>query len=228
MNRNLRLVAYGVVCAALLLAALAAPAAWATPEQNRVNQTIPTKTPEPPPVQPTEPPANEAPAPTAAAPATVEPATAVPGTVVPSTAETAQPGATAATCPSTASLTLTSDRKAVWPGATVEFTATLSNTGRQPLTQVVLEAQLAAGLEPVAVVSGSGTWQGRTLRVTAPSLAPGSPLAVVYSARVSATNASQAVAARAVASSAGCPRKTASVTLGMPPSQLPATGGRLD
>jgi uncharacterized repeat protein (TIGR01451 family) len=223
MSRNWRLVTYGVVAAALLIASLAEPAAWARPGQSVAAQTIPTKTPPPPPVQPTEPPANDTPVPTSAVATSVAPTSVAPGTVQP-----VQPAGSTATCLSTAGLTLASDRKTVWPGATVVFTTTLSNTGRQPLTQVVLEAQLSAGLDPVGVLSGGGTWHGRTLRVAAPSLGPGSRLAVVYSARVAATSTAQAVTAGAVATSAGCARKIANVTLGMPPSQLPATGGRLD
>jgi hypothetical protein len=80
----------------------------------------------------------------------------------------------------------------------------------------------------VAVLSGSGAWQDRTLRVTLPALDPGKRLAVVYSALAVATQPGQAITARAIATSTGCQRKTATVTLGLPPSQLPATGGNLE
>ncbi len=219
MNRNWRLVAYALAGAALLTAAIAAPAAWATPGQTVLAQTIPTRTPVPPPVQPTEPPPPDTPAaPPAAAPTSGSPAAAQ--TVAPEGSETA--------CASTASLALTADRKSVWPGATVVFTATLSNTGRQPLTQVVLDSQLPAGLDPIAVLDGSGAWQGRTMRAAIASLAPGGRLAVVYSARVAPSSTATSIPVNAVATSAGCPRKVARVTLGMPPSELPATGGSLD
>jgi uncharacterized repeat protein (TIGR01451 family) len=160
------LLAYLVVGVALLIAALAAPAAWATPGQSFAAQTIPTRTPAPAPAQPTAPPPS-GPTDTLAPPqGAVTPAATSP-------VQPLEPAATAATCASATSLSLTSDRKAVWPGATVVFTATLANTGRQPLAQVVLENQLGRGLDPVAVLDGSGSWAGRTLRVSAASLPPG-------------------------------------------------------
>ncbi len=196
MNRNWRMFGYGIVGATVLIAALAAPAAWATPGQNSANQSIPTRTPTSAPLPPTEPPPATAVPPTAAPPgggptaAPVEPtqppvvpgATPEPG-ATPAAPAVGAPAPLPATCPGVSTLTLVADRQAVWPGATVVFTATFTNTGGQQLKGIVLEDRLAAGLEPVAVLAGGGTWQDRTLRVTAPALDPGARLQVVYSAR---------------------------------------------
>ena len=146
MGRIVRPLMYGFVGAAIFLAVFASPAAWATPSQNPLAQTIPTRTPTPAQIQPTELP-----------PATPVIATRVPGSTAGPGSPTAPPvsapaaGSTATpntACAGQASLTLVAEPKAVWPGATVVFTATLTNTGRQPLRQVVLEAQLPTGLEP--------------------------------------------------------------------------------
>ena len=236
MDRKLRLLAYGAAGAALLIAAIAAPAAWATPGTNVRAQTVPTRTATSGPVEPTSPPPADTPVPTGAPQPTSQPGV-TPGptsgtqpTVPPqATVPPAQPApasGSAATCASTATLTLVSDRTAVWPGATVTFTATLANTGKRPLREIVLDNVLASGLDPVSVISGEGQWQGRTLRINALSLDPTASLAAVYRARVSGASG-QAIVARASATSAGCPRKTAAVTLGLPPSELPATGGSL-
>lgn len=218
MKRSWRFAIYGVIGAGILLAALAAPAAWATPGQDESFQSVPTRTPTPPVLPPTEPPP-DTPVPPTSSPATAAPQ-ATPG-------KGPDSGAAVAGCPGPAALTLTADQRAVWPGATVVFTATLTNTTRQELKQIVLVNQLAAGLEPVAVLSSAGSWTDRALSVTAPTLAPGARLQVVYSARVGA-DPGQAIAARASADVSGCPQRTASLTLGLPPALLPATGGSLN
>jgi uncharacterized repeat protein (TIGR01451 family) len=130
-------------------------------------------------------------------------------------------------CSGATTLTLVSDRTAVAPGVTVVFTATLTNTSRSPLRQIVLDSQLSDGLAPGRVVSGQGAWQGQALRVTAPTLAAGAKLVSVYSATV-ATQAASALTARASATTAGCPAKTATLSLALPPAELPRTGGSLD
>ena len=221
MHRKLRFLVYGVAGAAILIAAIGAPAAWATPGQNVAAQTVPTRTPIVAPVEPTVPPPADTPAPTSAPPPTAQPG------VTPAAPASGGEAGSGATCASTAALTLVADRAAVWPGATVTFTATLTNTGPQPLLQVVLEDVLASGLEPVSVISGESQWQGRTLRLALPSLDPGASLTAVYAARVAQERPGAAIVAQANATSAGCPRKTAAVTLGFPPSELPATGGSL-
>lgn len=219
MNRYWRFVAYAVAGAMILIAALAAPAAWDAPGRNVYAQTIPTRTPKPSPVQPTE----ESPV---DIPATPTVATATPGSPVP--LQTVAPEEPGSVCTSTASLTLVSDRRSVWPGATVVFTATFVNTGRQPLTQIILESRLPSALDPIAVLSGQGAWQGRTMRAAIPSLAAGGRLAIVYSARAAPSSVATAIPVSVVATSAGCPREVAGIILGMPPSELPATGGKLD
>ncbi len=124
MKRTWRFLAYGAIGAVLLLAALAAPAAWATPGQSEWLQTIPTRTPTPLPISPTEPPANTAVPPTGAPPTSGPQATQVPA-VPGSTPAPAAPAPTSAACPPASALKLVADREAVWPGATVVFTATL-------------------------------------------------------------------------------------------------------
>jgi uncharacterized repeat protein (TIGR01451 family) len=225
MKRFWRPLLYGLAGAVVIFAAFAAPSAWATPGQSAHAQTVPTRTPTSGPIEPTQrPPVNTAVPPTA---------TAAPGnTPEPSaptaTAEVSGSAGTSGACATGSSLAFVADRTAIWPGATVVFTATLTNTGKLPLRQVILEDQLAAGLEPGAVIAGNGTWQARTFTAAAPALNPGARLVAVYSATVASTLPSQAIVARMNATTAGCPKKTATVTLGLPPSQLPATGGSLD
>jgi uncharacterized repeat protein (TIGR01451 family) len=124
-------------------------------------------------------------------------------------------------------LTIVADRQQVWPDAMVTFTLTVTNLGRTPLQQVTVADVLAQGLEPGAVISGDATWDGTTLRASAPSLAAGAKLALVYTARVTATAPGQAIITRATATAAGGASAAASLTLGLPPSELPATGGCL-
>jgi uncharacterized repeat protein (TIGR01451 family) len=208
-----RLALYGLVGVALLAASIAAPGAWATSSQTNLAQTVPTRTPKPGPVDPTQPPPEDTAAPP---PNTPQPVTTpVPPAAPP--ASTPAPGGSL-------SLNLAADRTAVWPGATVTFTLTVTNSGATPLRQIAIEDMLAQGLEPGAVVSGGATWQGRTLRLSAATLAPGAKLVVIYTARVTAVDANQAIVARATATAAGGIRKTAVLTLGLPPSELPATG----
>lgn len=215
MNRHLRLFAYALAGAALLLAALAGPAAWGAASASVLAQTVPSPTPTLRPVTPTEPP------PPTRAPS----ATPIPGaTEAPSSGDASGPSAA---CAGLATLGLVADQAAVAPGMTVVFTATLTNTSPQALNSLVLEDVLSAGLEPGRVIAGGGTWQARTLRSTLPTLAAGARLVVVYSATVSVPSG-PVITARASATVAGCPAKTATVTLALPPSELPRTGGGLD
>jgi large repetitive protein len=226
MNRNWRTAFYAAAGAALIIALLAAPGVWATPGQNFVNQTVPTMTPSPIPVTP-EPPSPEAPPATPAPP----PATSDPGgqaTVAPTaTTVGTAPAATSAPAQQRSPLTLTlvADRQQVWSGANVTFTLTVTNAGRTALQQVNVEDLLGQGLEPGVVSSGDARWDGKTLRASAPTLAAGAKLVLVYTARVTATVPGQAIITRASATAAGGARAAASLTLGLPPSELPATGG---
>ena len=173
MRRTLRTALYGVAGAVLLIAALAAPGAWATPGQIGLTQTVPTRTPTPGPVPPTVRPPN---------------VTAVPPTAAPGASPTAPivvpPG------PGAGPLVLTksADRRAVWPGATVTYTVVVRNSGSVTLRQVSVEDVLPRGLAPVAVVRGAAAWTGSTLRLNAASLAPGARLEVVYTVRVTAVD----------------------------------------
>jgi uncharacterized repeat protein (TIGR01451 family) len=122
-------------------------------------------------------------------------------------------------------VTLVADRLEVWPGATVTFTLTVTNAGRTALQQLVIEDVLANALEPGEVISGEATWQARTLRATAATLAPGARLVIVYTAVVGSTQPGQAISSRVTATAAGGARGTATLTLGLPPAELPVTGG---
>jgi len=122
-------------------------------------------------------------------------------------------------------LTVIADRHDVVPGATVTFTLTVTNAGATALQDIVVEDVLPQGLEPGQVLSGGATWDGRTLRLTAPSLASGARLTVVYTTRVSASDPGAAILTRVTATAAGGVSKTATLALGLPPSELPVTGG---
>lgn len=203
-----------------MIALLAAPGVWATPGQDPVNQTVPTKTPIPQPVTPEPQPATPEPPPATADPG----ATATATTNAPASAATRAP----ATARSPLGLTLVADRQQVWPGASVTFTLTVTNLGRTPLQQVTVADTLAEGLEPGDVVNGKAAWDGNTLRASALALAAGAKLVIVYTARVTATAPGQAIVSRVTANAAGGAQATASLTLGLPPSELPATGGCLE
>lgn len=223
MKRKWQALPYLAVAGVLMILVVASPASWATATADDSQVTVPTRTPTPEPVTPTDvppvepPPATVAPEPTAQPGAT---ATAVAGSGS-GAARTATPNAA---CLGPTALTLVSDQLAVAPGATVVFTATLTNTGRQPLQQLVLEDQLSDGLEPGKVLSGPGAWQGRTLRVTDPVFGAGERVVVVYTASVAA-QPGPVIQVRASATTAGCPARTATVALALPPSELPRTGG---
>jgi len=69
MKQKGYLAIYAAVATALLIALIAAPGVWATPGQSAHAQTVPTRTPVPPPVEKTDPPP---------APATPQPSATVP------------------------------------------------------------------------------------------------------------------------------------------------------
>lgn len=224
MNRNWRTALYAAAGAALMIALLAAPGVWATSGQDRVNQTVPTSTPS---VVPNTPePATPVPP-----PAPTDPGAQPTATTDPAAQPVATPTGAATRAPAQRSplgLTIVADRQQVWPGASVTFTLTVTNLGRAPLQQVTVADVLAQGLEPGDIVSGSAKWDGTTLRATAPTLAAGAKLIVVYTARVTATVPGQAIVTRVTATAAGGAQAAATLTLGLPPSELPATGGCLE
>lgn len=221
MKRNWQTALYVATGAALLIVLLAAPGVWATPGQNTVNQTIPTRTPTAAPVTPEPPtPVPSSPEPPTASPPTAD--TGAPAVLTP----TATPTKAAAASP--LALALVADRQSVWPGATVTFTLTVTNRGPAELRQIAVADLLAAGLAPGEVVAGDATWDGNTLRATIPSLPAGGKLALVYTATVTATAPGQAITTRATATAAGGAQAAAILTLGLPPSELPVTGGCIE
>jgi uncharacterized repeat protein (TIGR01451 family) len=125
-------------------------------------------------------------------------------------------------------LTLVADRAQVWPGATVAFTLTVTNNGAAPLNQIDVIDALGDGLEADEILSGDAKWEENALRAAAATLPAGAKLTYVYTARVTATTPGQAIVTRATATAAGGARAVASLTLGLPPSELPATGGCLE
>ncbi len=205
MKGRIRSLIYVVSALALLGAFLAGGEVWARPMAKPLGQTVPSPTPV------------RTYAPTVIAPPTPAPAgTPVPG----ATPAPPAPGAALA-------LSKTAAQPAIWPGMTVTFTLTLTNVGSTSLRQVTLEDTLPDGLEPGAVLAGAGAvWNGRVLRVVVPVLAPGGVLRVVYTARVLADIAPNAVLVnRAVAMAADGQQAVAFVVLGQPPLELPRTGG---
>lgn len=199
MKGQYRLVIYVALALALLGVFLAGGEAWARPMAKPLGQTVPTPTPV-----------------RTYAPTVVAPTISIPaGTPAPPAAAT------------TLALTKTTGQAVIWPGLTATFTLTLTNAGSASLRQVTLEDMLPDGLEPGAVLSGTGaSWNGRMLRASAPVLAPGGVLRVVYTARVQADIAPDAVLVnRAVATASDGQQAVAFVVLGQPPLELPRTGG---
>lgn len=225
MKGQARSLVYLALALALLGIFFAGGEAWARALPKPSGQTIPTPTPKgggftPTIVVPTvtpEPGVTTAPGQTPAPGITAAPGqTPLPGATLPPPAA----GGTLA-------LTKKADQSAVWPGMTATFTLTLANTGAASLRQVTIEDRLPAGLEPGAILAGPGAaWNGRVLRVSVPVLAPGGKLTVVYTARVRADIAPDAVLVnQAVASASGGQQAVAFVVLGQPPLELPPTGG---
>ena len=191
MKTNARFGVYLAAALTLLAVFVLAPGAWAEPLQTRQGQTVPSRTPTQlagPTVAPTAviatprpgdpPPANTPVPPTDVAPGT----TAIPvATAAPGIAGTPVPAAGSGSL----TLVMVANRSAIWPGANVVFTLTLTNTSAASVRQVRLEDVLPAGLEPDAI-QGDATWEGRTLRAQRAVLPPGGRLTVVFAARVAA------------------------------------------
>jgi uncharacterized repeat protein (TIGR01451 family) len=222
VNHRARLVGYLLVPAVLAGLLVAIPQAWATFEQSQAAQTVPTRTPKPPPPntpgpsdegEPVEVPTQ---APTASAPT-------VSATSLPSPAPSATPSAKLA-------LVMEVAPRQAWPGATLNYTLTLKNKGTGSARQVVVEYSLPDGLDPGVVAQGiDAAWDGRSLRAQAPSLSPGSQLVIVFSA-VIRTDAKTggALVSKAIASTATGMRVTASTFTMLPPAELPPTGGLVE
>ncbi len=81
MKQKGHLAVYGAVGAALLIVLIAAPGVWATTGQSNHAQTVPTRTPVPAPIEPTDRPPADTPVP--AASVSPQPGTTAVPTVVP-------------------------------------------------------------------------------------------------------------------------------------------------
>jgi uncharacterized repeat protein (TIGR01451 family) len=122
-----------------------------------------------------------------------------------------------------------SDRDQVWPGLTVLYTLTLSNVGAASARQVAIEDPLPAGLEPGAIVAGSGAiWDQAILRARIPVLPPGGTYTVSFTARVAPdAGPGPVLLNRAGASAAGGLAARAASEVILPPVELPPVGGDL-
>ncbi len=218
MKRNLRFLIYTIIGLALLGVTLAVPAAWATPDQSRPAQTVPTRTPVRtfvPTITPTE-------APTLV-PGTPEPGGQPAATATPEASPFA--GATATSAPATLLLTKQADRTVVWPGVEVTFTLTLTNLGTTSARQVQIEDTLPATLLPGTIQGTAAVWDGRTLRARTPVLAPGGRLVVTFTAQVREdAQPGGAIVNQAAATAVGASRAVAGAVLALPPAELPPTG----
>ncbi len=221
MMRFLRLVGY-LLTAAVVLAALAGkPQAWASPDSMYASQTVPTRTPKPPPtIPPTEGPR---PSDTPRPPDTRLP-TLTPTATRRSVAVT--PTSTATLAPAAVSLSLIAYPIQVWSGVTVVYTLTVSNRSAAALRDMALLVSLPVELEPGVVLSPPGArWQGATLRIALAELAAGAQTTAVFAAAVAAdVPAGQVIAVQARVEAAGLAPVHATALIAMPPAELPAVG----
>lgn len=227
MRSTLRSIVYLLVTLALFGILIAGPGSWAGSLHKYAGITVPTRTPTRPFVVTDTP----APAPPTAAPvATAAPAPTSTGGGAPVGPAPTAPPAPPAPNASAAVLVLTKEaaRQEAWPGATVSFTLTLTNTGAGSARQVMLEDVLPPELEPGAAQGANAAWAGRTLRASALVLPPGGRLVVSFTTTVRAeiTPDRAVVINRAAASAAGGLKATATAVLALPPVELPPTGAR--
>lgn len=218
MKRAFRLAAYLLAMALLLGSLVAGPQAWATPEQIENHQTVPTRTPKPPPPTTAPPPA---PRPTSEPQPTAPPQpTATPvGTATPA------PMATAPATPAGLSLSLSGAPVQVWSGVTVVYTLTVTNLATVALRDVVALDPLPAELEPGAILAGhNADWQSGTLRVAFAELAAGAQAEVVFTAKVAAAAPAGKVIVNRATATTGAATVGASAAVAMPPAELPAVG----
>jgi uncharacterized repeat protein (TIGR01451 family) len=223
MERSKKWIVYGLIIVALAGVALSGPAVWATPGQSPENQTVPKKTPEPPPrPDPTDSNPGEPPVPSPEPGVTVEPGlTVVPTATVAPVVPIAPAGA------AQLMLQKRADREQIWPGATVSFTLTLSNPGTKSVQQISIEDTLPAGLEPGAVLEGRDAgWDGRTLRAQVAVLPPGGEYTIVFTTQAGAAPGPQPELTNvAQASVSGGDIAVAQSILIWPPLELPPVGG---
>lgn len=219
MKLTLRPMVYVLVALALFAVLLVGPSSWAASVGKYAGITVPTRTPtrsftETSTPEPAPGPTS-APAPTAAGPGPAP--TAPPAPTVPAA--------------SAAALTLTkqASRQEAWPGSTVGFTLTLTNTGAASARQIVLEDVLPPELDPGSAQGAGATWEGRTLRASAPVLPPGGRLVVSFTAtvRADAAPSNAVIINRATAAAAGGLKAAAAAVLALPPVELPPTGDGL-
>jgi uncharacterized repeat protein (TIGR01451 family) len=217
MRSRVRLVGYLLVGVILLGLLIVGSHVWAVPEQTGVGQTVPTLTPGR--SHPTEPKAADTPPPPTEVVPSVPPPTQTPA-VPPSPTSTSSPAAGLVLVKEVAS-------EQVWPGTTVHYTLTLSNSGAASARQVVVSDILPEGLEPGQILIGKeAVWDGRTMRAEVLVLPPGSHLVMAFTAVVQADVTSGAVLTnQAIASAAGNLRATSAISVVLPPVELPPTGG---
>lgn len=210
MRGTLRLAGYLLVALLLVGLLIASPGVWATSAQTHLNQTIPTPTPKG--TQPTEQP----PSPTEVSP-TAEPGQ---GTATP------EPTGSATAVTSTLKLSLEVSRGLVWPGVTLQYTATVANPGQVDAQQLVLTIRLPDGLVPGPLHAGSpATWNGQTLQARLATLAAGDEIAVPFGASVSAdAPAGGVLVTLATVTAADGGQAGAHIAVAMPPAELPPTG----
>jgi len=221
MKRRTRWIGYLLAIFLLIGLSGVSPHAWATPEQTRPQQTVPTPTPKG--ARPTGQPTAR---PTARPPeATTEPAATEPA--APATPGVATSIATSTPAPELAMVKEVGQEQ-IWPGATVHYTVTLTNRGRGSAQEIVLTDTLPQGLEPGTVSPASGaTWDGRTLRGRLASLPAGGTWVIGFTAIVRADVAPGAVLVnQAQIAAAGGRSASRSAVVALPPAELPPTGGR--
>jgi uncharacterized repeat protein (TIGR01451 family) len=239
MNPGTRLLGYLLVLAALAALLIAIPSAWATPEQSvAVQMTIPTRTPKPSsptPAQPTDLPTSQPTDRPTSQPTDRPPpnqqATALPtvsaGTPVLIVSATPPP-----TPPGAAKLVLKKEVAPIvaWPGATLHYTLTLSNQGTASARQVSILDPLPEGVVP-GTASGDvdAQWEGQVLKAQIPILPPASQVVIAFTANVRVnTPPGGVISNQASATASGGPAATAGASVGLPPAELPPTGGSLN
>jgi uncharacterized repeat protein (TIGR01451 family) len=116
---------------------------------------------------------------------------------------------------------------AVWPGATLYYTLTLSNPGTASAPQIVVRDTLPPDLVPRAIAAGpDARWDGQTLLAQIPSLPAGSQLVIAYTAEVRVNiRPGGVITNQASAAAATNLRAVASASVMLPPAELPPTGG---